>query len=45
VDAELLFGHLGSLAESIWFAPFRRQSITVSRLVEQRGYVAAFALE
>jgi hypothetical protein len=25
VDAELLFGHLGSLVESLWFAPLHGQ--------------------
>src|ERR1035437_8121938 len=32
VDAELLFGHLGSLVESRWFEPLQRQSTTISRL-------------
>ena len=33
VDAELLFGHLGSLVKSLWFAPIQRQSITISRII------------
>src|ERR1039457_5570971 len=32
VDAELLFGHLGSLVESRCFEPLQRQSTTISRL-------------
>src|SRR5258708_6902125 len=43
VDAELLLGHLGSLVELMRFAPFDRQSITISRLMEQHRYVAVTA--